>query len=157
MTDTDSKAFEAWASNSPVNLAKHNDGMYASSVAAFAWRAYKAATQRQKSRIAELEAEVQALRKDAEWLPIETAPANTWILTFGDWQDPPVGISLYRNERRVIDRVEHESMNDKGRRRIVQEETVTDREWDGYHWEPTHWKPLPPAPSAAMNKEGARD
>ncbi len=107
--------------------------------------------------LAELEAEVQALRKDAEWLPIETAPENTWILTFGDWQDPPVGISLYRNERRVIDRVEHESMNDKGRRRIVQEETVTNREWDGYHWEPTRWKPLPPAPGAAMNKEGDTD
>lgn len=86
------------------------------------------------------------------WQPIETAPLNTWILTWGDWQDPPVGVSRYEDLTRVIERVESESTNAKGRRRIVQEEEVKVREWEGHHWEPTHWMPLPapPAPPAPL-------
>jgi hypothetical protein len=83
------------------------------------------------------------------WQPIATAPANTWILTWGDWQDPPVGISLYEDLTRVVERVEHESRNAKGRRRVVQEEEVKERQWRGYHWEPTHWMPLPSPPLSA--------
>ena len=80
------------------------------------------------------------------WRPIATAPANTWILTWGDWQDPPVGVSRYEDLTRVVERVEHESTNAKGRRRIVQEEEVKEREWQGHHWEPTHWMLLPAGP-----------
>ena len=63
MTDKTREDFEAWAQRSPVNLTKQHDGMYESSVAAFAWRAWQAATQNSAARIAELEAEVQALRE----------------------------------------------------------------------------------------------
>lgn len=83
-----------------------------------------------------------------EWQPIETAPAKTWILTFGEWRSPPVGISRYEDTTRVIERVESESRNAKGVRRIVQEEEIREREWEGDHWEPTHWMPLPPPPNA---------
>lgn len=78
--------FEAWAHKSPANLAKDAAGGYQSATVAFAWRAVQAATQRQQERIsyvekvaddaielgnqqairiAELEAQVQALSLDA--------------------------------------------------------------------------------------------
>jgi hypothetical protein len=148
MTDTDREAFEAWASNSPVNLAKHNDGMYASSVAAFAWRAYKAATQRQQSRIAALEAEVQALRKDAEWQTIETAPKDHGVTQFDVWA----------NGERYPGCFWGRATYEPGDSGIVYQ---SDYDWNGpvdsYVKGATHWKPLPPAPGEAMNKEGARD
>jgi hypothetical protein len=81
-----------------------------------------------------------------DWQPIATAPAKTWILTWGDWQDPPVGVSRYDDLTRVVERVEHESRNAKGRRRVVQEEDVQEREWEGHHWGPTYWMPLPSGP-----------
>ena len=82
------------------------------------------------------------------WMPIETAPANTWILTFAKWDSGrSVGISLFKDVERVVEKVESECHNRKGRRRVVQEETVTEREWEGDHWEPTHWMPLPDAPN----------
>ena len=82
------------------------------------------------------------------WMPISTAPANTWILTFAEWDsNRPVGISLFKDTERVVEKVESECHNRKGRRRVLQEETVTEREWDGDHWEPTHWMPLPDAPN----------
>ena len=73
MSDKTREDFEAWAQRSPVNLTKQHDGMYESSVAAFAFRAYQAATQHSAARIAELEAEVQALRRDAERLAEKAA------------------------------------------------------------------------------------
>lgn len=63
--------FEAWAHKAPANLAKDAAGGYQSATVAFAWRAVQAATQRQRERIAELEAQVQALSLDAkrlDWL-----------------------------------------------------------------------------------------
>lgn len=138
MTNTDREAFEAWASNSPVNLAKHNDGMYASSVAAFAWRAYKAATQRQKSRIAELEAEVQALRKDAEWLPIETAPKTSRAIL--------VHCSDRKNTYTACYGKVGGFLQADGWRHFGGGGDMTE--------EPTHWMPLPPPPGI-VGKEGA--
>lgn len=91
MTDTDREAFEAWASDGyqwPLSIEPSGDN-YKHMHTAIKWAAWQAATQRQQSRIAyvekvaddaielgnqqakriaELEAEVQALRKDAERL-----------------------------------------------------------------------------------------
>jgi hypothetical protein len=89
-------------------------------------------------------AAVEAERQ--KWLPIETMPENTLALTWASW-DPEIGISLFRCVKRVEQHVEHESHNAKGRRRIIQEVEVQEREWEGSHHEPTHWMPLPAAPS----------
>ena len=82
-----------------------------------------------------------------EWQPIETAPENTDILTYADFDDAqPVGVSRFRWVTEIVDDVEKVINNAKGRRLIIQERTVKKREWEGRHWEPTHWMPLPPPP-----------
>jgi len=65
--------FEAWAKaryakNPHFWLRQIDDGGYSCGMADSAWDAWQAATQRSAARIAELEAEVQALRRDAERL-----------------------------------------------------------------------------------------
>ena len=62
MTDTDREAFEAWWAT--MNEAPYYEGIQ-ERVALNAWQA---ATQRQQSRIAELEAELQVLRNEREEL-----------------------------------------------------------------------------------------
>lgn len=75
-------------------------------------------------------------------------PENTWVLTFADWDaQPPVGVSRYTVVIEIEQVIEHESLNTKGRRRVIQEISKPRREWDGRHWEPSHWMPLPPSPN----------
>jgi len=198
MTDTDREAFEAWASDNgayPQCIERLGDGykLMATQQKWGAWQAancittMQAATQRQQSRIAELEAdaalgrqmreaigneslarfiekhgepvpimkrvaeleaEVQALRKDAEWRPIETAPKDHGVTQFDVWA----------NGERYPGCFWGRATYEPGDSGIVYQ---SDYDWNGpvdsYVKGATHWKPLPPAPSAAMNKEGARD
>ena len=82
-----------------------------------------------------------------EWQPIATAPPNTWMLTFADWDaEAPVAISKFVTVEKAVETVESECHNKKGRRRVIQEEMKMEREWHGQHFEPTHWMPLPEAP-----------
>lgn len=81
------------------------------------------------------------------WQPIETAPDEVWILTYHEGFGLPIGVSQYRWVTRVEETVESESRNSKGRRKIVQEVWIREREWDGAHWEATHWMPLPEPPT----------
>lgn len=82
------------------------------------------------------------------WMPISSAPENTWILTYADWSsEPHIAVCRFKTVERIVEKLESECHNKKGRRRILQEETITEREWDGDHWEATHWMPLPAAPN----------
>lgn len=92
--------FEAWAHKSPANLAKDAAGGYQSATVAFAWRAVQAATQRQQERIAELQAQVQALSLDARRLRVSQSRTGFMCLT--DFQhelgEASGGISVYADE-----------------------------------------------------------
>jgi hypothetical protein len=82
----------------------------------------------------------------SEWQPISTAPENTDILTYAEWDESPIGVSRFEAIEVRREEVESETHNSKGRRRIIRERTETAREWTGAHWEPTHWMPLPEPP-----------
>lgn len=63
--------FEAWAKGDGFNINRQDNDNYLYSATRGAWEAWQAATQRQQERIAELEAQVQALSLDAgrlDWL-----------------------------------------------------------------------------------------
>jgi len=81
------------------------------------------------------------------WQPIETAPPNTDILTYADWDETPISVSTYTKHEEGAEEEEQVSVNAKGRRRVIQEFTVERRTWSGTHWEPTHWQPLPAPPT----------
>ena len=57
--------FEAWANGAGFNINRQDNDNYLYSATRGAWEAWQAATQRQEERIAELEAQVQALSLDA--------------------------------------------------------------------------------------------
>ena len=75
---TEREAFEVWAKKAGwPHYCVNADGSYFCSSSS--WEPWQAATQRSAARIAELEAEVQALRRDAgRWRTfLATRPANT--------------------------------------------------------------------------------
>lgn len=82
------------------------------------------------------------------WQPIETAPRGVWMLTYAEWSNPEIGVSKVTERDIVVETVESEHTNAKGRRRIIQEEPAKETHWHGEHWEPTHWMPLPVPPAA---------
>lgn len=68
MTDKTREDFEAWVTKQGHAAGYGGDGVYDVWVVSRWWESWQAATQQSAARIAELEAEVQALRKDAERL-----------------------------------------------------------------------------------------
>jgi len=97
MTDTDREAFEAWAKSKGAPkqdwwIRQIDDGGYSCFAADLSWEAYQAATQRQQSRIAELEAEVAklttALFECREALPIPAPGSPTEAAWMGAMTDP---------------------------------------------------------------------
>lgn len=65
--------FEAWANGAGFNINRQDNDNYLYSATRGAWEAWQAATQRQEERIAELEAQVQALTMNAERYQFATA------------------------------------------------------------------------------------
>jgi hypothetical protein len=93
------------------------------------------------TKIDQLQAEVEALRKDAAWQPIETAPKDeTPVLIFGGIQHPEVGSS------RTITRA------------TLANWSTSSECWDVLDCDyysvsienPTHWMPLPKPPTVIV-------
>jgi hypothetical protein len=81
----------------------------------------------------------------SEWQPIETCPENTWVLTYASWGDPPyVFISKFRWVELQEWVTESETVNAGGRRKIVQEKILKERQWEG--WGGDFWMPIPAPP-----------
>lgn len=93
--------------------------------------------QRAEARIAELEAEVQRLREQTQWRPIETAPKDKPLLLGRFWRN-----ALWdKNEPSVFFQWtgswEDRSLDKSG----------CSSDWTEYHGlQPTHWMPLPQPP-----------
>lgn len=84
------------------------------------------------------------------WQPISSMPFNVDCLTFAEWSSGRlIGISRRISLVRIVEEVEHESTNRKGRRYTVQEREESVDDWEGDHYAPTHWMPLPAAPKGA--------
>ena len=81
------------------------------------------------------------------WQPIETAPENTWILTYSpDNTDEPYAVDKWRWRYWTEETVQSETTNAKGRRKVIQEERKQEREWS-QNWGAEYWMPLPDAPT----------
>ena len=63
---TEREQFEAWAHKAHYNLGVGPNGLYQSGRTSSAWASWQASTQRQQERIAELQAQVQALSLDSD-------------------------------------------------------------------------------------------
>ena len=92
MTDKTREDFEAWAKSKGAPkegwwIRQIDDGGYSCGPVDDSWNGYQAATQHSAPRIAELEAEVLALRMDAEryrWL----RDLDHWPAPFSSSQEP---------------------------------------------------------------------
>ena len=94
----------------------------------------------QSELIVAQDAEIERLRQQCEWQPIETAPINTWILVLDKQPSPLSGpVSAYQSLRRIVDK---------------KYEWITDGDLE---IEPTHWMPIPPLPQAKKKKEESHE
>lgn len=153
MTDKTREDFEAWVTKQGHAAGYGGDGVYDVWVVSRWWESWQAATQQSAARIAALEDEVLALRKDAEWQSIETAPKDGTM--FLCW----VTAERYGETDEGQQYTHDESQIDRGWWRTGDNEGYFDNACGqiGDMQYISHWKPLPPAPSAAMNKEGSRE
>lgn len=119
-----------------------------------------AACAERDKRIAELERELEAVRKDAQWRPIETAPKDGTVILLGRPADDDQDIAAVSVPGRWFEGYE-DSVDDMGHndgfmdlefqqftcpRRFGAEKYRTEGN------QPTHWMPLPPAPDAAKEQ-----
>lgn len=97
--------FEAWAKSkgAPKDgwwIRQIDDGGYSCHAVDMAWDAWQAAPQRQQERVADLEAQVQALSLDAGRL--RTSQSRTGFMCLTDFQhelgEASGGISVYADE-----------------------------------------------------------
>jgi hypothetical protein len=81
----------------------------------------------------------------SEWQPIETAPENTDILTWSSYNEDPFCVDRFHWVTDIMEEVQSETVNAKGRRKVIQEVHEKRRAWDrGYGAE--YWMPLPEPP-----------
>jgi hypothetical protein len=80
------------------------------------------------------------------WQPIETAPENTFILTYSPANsDEPYAIDKWRWHSWTEQNIESESANAKGKRKVIHEITHRERNWEA-NWGAEFWMPLPDPP-----------
>lgn len=85
-----------------------------------------------------------------DWEPIESLPEGVMALLWTPCDangEARIFVDRYFIAKRLVEEVESECRNAAGRRRIIQERTVTDRQWMDDGWSATHWMPLPKPPT----------
>lgn len=112
--------FEAWAKQAGwPHYAVNADGTHFCSSSS--WEPWQAATQRQQERIAELQAQVQALSRDAErlnWIEREYVQVDTFAMPTGG-DDADVGWTLKEwHEGECVPRLIHRHYRDDLREAI---------------------------------------
>ena len=83
----------------------------------------------------------------SQWKDPDTCPEGVEVLCYYEYLDgiERIGLNRFRWIERIKEEIESQTTNAKGRRKVVQETTVKERQWERAY-APTHWMERPDDP-----------